>query len=130
MGTFEGIGLGINGDRGICGGVPRHVDPDKTRLDRPSRRVSGSFESLYFCASARGGRKRYQLVRMIDKIGSEAMIHVVPVWTVEYRGAVSEEVKAYRVNADSLFEVLQHFQKLNVWPTEPQWLRVTKEERQ
>lgn len=57
------------------------------------------------------------------------MMQVVPVWTVEYRMFPSEEMKSYRVNANNLGEVLQHFQKLNLGVNEPTWLRVTKEER-
>lgn len=57
------------------------------------------------------------------------MVRVIPVWTVEYRGEPSETVKLYRVNADSLYEVLQHFQKINHGVPQPKWLRVTQEEQ-
>lgn len=56
------------------------------------------------------------------------MLRVIPTWTVEYKYGPSEESKSHRVNADSLFEVLQHFQKFNHGVADPYWLRVTREE--
>lgn len=52
------------------------------------------------------------------------MVRVIPTWTIEYKFGPSEVSQTYRVNADSMFEALQHFLKLNHGVQVPVWLRV------